>query len=67
MSRVEENKEMIEHFVKAAMEAGSGTYEEMVTWHFGAMNSFLSDISKSLAIIADNMSIPTEEEGSEKE
>lgn len=67
MNRVEENKEMIEHFVKAAMEAGSGTYEEMVTWHFGAMNSFLSDISKSLAIIADNMSIQTGAEGSDKE
>lgn len=66
MSRVEENKEMIEHFVKAAMEAGSGTYEEMVTWHLGAMNSFLSDISKSLAVIADSMSSPTGAEGSEE-
>ena len=67
MNRVEENKEMIEHFVKSAMEAGCGTYEEMVTWHLGAMNSFLSDISKSLAIIADNMSSPTVAESEDKE
>ena len=28
----------------------------MVTWHLGAIDSFLSDISVSLAVIADNMS-----------
>lgn len=66
MSRVEENKKMIEHFVKSAMETGSGKYEEMVTWHLGAMNSFLSDISKSLAVIADSMSSQTGAEGSEE-
>ena len=67
MNRVEENKEMIEHFVKSAMEAGCGTYEEMVTWHLGAINSFLSDISKSLAVIADSMQCQKGSEGSDKE
>ena len=55
MKRVEENKEMIVHFAKNAMEVGSGTYEEMVAWHLGTMNSFLMDISKSLAMIADKI------------
>lgn len=62
MSRVEENHEMIVHFAKSAMETGKGTYEEMVAWHLGTMNSFLMDISKSLAVIADKMSSPTGEE-----
>lgn len=65
MSRVEENKEVIEHFVKFAMEAGRGTYEEIVAWHLGAMNSFMADISKSLAVIADSMSSPTMAESEE--
>lgn len=67
MGRVKENKIMVEHFAKSAMETGSGTYEEMVAWQLGAMNSFLVDISKSLAIIADKMASPTGAEGSEEE
>lgn len=62
MSRVEENEEMIVHFAKSAMETSKGTYEEMVSWHLGAMNSFIMDISKSLAVIADKMASPTGEE-----
>ena len=67
MNRVEENEKMIKHFVKAATEMGSGEYKEVVGWHLGAMNSFLADISKSLAIIADNMSSPTVAESEDKE
>lgn len=56
MGRIEENKEVIEHFVKLVdMNMGSGSYEELVTWHLGAISSFLADISKSLAVIADSM------------
>ena len=66
MSRVEENQDMIVRFAKSAMEMGRGTYEEMVAWHLGAMNSFLTDTSKSLAMIADKMTSPTGAEGSEK-
>jgi hypothetical protein len=65
MNRVEENEKMIVHFAKSAMETGKGTYEEMVSWQLGAMNSFLMDISKSLAMIADKKVSPTGEEGSE--
>lgn len=67
MNRVKENKELIEHFVKSAMETGSGTYERMVSWHLGTMNSFLMDISKSLAMIADKIASPTGVESEDKE
>ena len=67
MSRAEENEKMIVHFTESAMKTGKGTYEEMVAWHLGAMNSFLTDISKSLAMIADKMASPTGAEGSDKE
>lgn len=67
MTRVEENEEMIVHFAKSAMETSKGTYEEMVSWHLGAMNSFIMDISKSLAVIADKMASPTGAERSDKE
>lgn len=53
MSRTEENAVMIKHFTEEAMKK-EGTFEEIVAWHLGAMNSFLTDISKSLAVIADN-------------
>lgn len=56
MSRVEENREIVSHFVTEAMKFPSGTYEEMIAWHLGTINSFLLDISKSLAVIADEMS-----------
>lgn len=67
MSRVEENHEMIVNFAKSAMETSKGTYEEMVAWHLGTMNSFLMDISKSLAMIADKMASPTGAESEDKE
>ena len=56
MSRVEENLEVISHAVTEAMKNPSGTYEEMIIWHLGTMDSFLLDISKSLAVIADAIS-----------
>lgn len=56
MNRVEANEKLIRHFYKEALKNQRGTFEEMVTWHLGAINSILSDISVSLAVIADNMS-----------
>ena len=53
MSRTKDNANMIMYFAKEAEIAKSGTYEEMVTWNLGAISSFLMDISKSLAMIAD--------------
>lgn len=66
MRRVEENKEVVKHFVKSGMEMSGGAYEEIVSWHLGVMSSFLVDISKSLAVIADSMSSQTGAEGSEE-
>lgn len=56
MNRVEANAKLINHFRKEALKNPQGTFEEVVTWHLGAIDSFLSDISVSLAVIADNMS-----------
>lgn len=66
MSRIEENKEAIKEFIKSAVEKNR-TNEEMVVWQIGAMNCFLADISKSLAVIADNISSHTGEERSEEQ
>ena len=55
MSRTEDNANMIMYFAEEAEIAKSGTYEEMVTWNLGAISSFLMDISKSMAMTADNI------------
>lgn len=55
MYREKENKEVIEYFMKAAKEKPSGTFEEIVIFNLGVIATALSDISKSLAIIADNV------------
>lgn len=55
MSRENENKEVIEHFIKAATEKPNGTFEEIAIFNLGVIATVLSDISKSLAIIADNV------------
>ena len=61
MGRIEENRDVTKHFIEEAIQNPTGTFEQMIAWHLGAMNSFLNDISKSLAIIADKA------EGSDKE
>lgn len=53
MNRENENKETIEWFIKAAKEKPSGTFEEIVIFNLGIIATVLSDISKSLAVIAD--------------
>lgn len=55
MNRENENKEIIEHFIKAAKEKQAGTFEEVALFNLGVIATVLSDISKSLAIIADNV------------
>lgn len=59
MSRVEANTGLVKHFCEEASKTPSGTFEEMIAWHLGTMNSFLMDISVSLAVIADKMASPT--------
>lgn len=53
MTRIEENKMVIYEMDKRAKDKPSGTYEEMVTFQLGAIASMLTDISRSLAILAD--------------
>lgn len=54
MTRVEENKIIVDKMIKRATQKPSGTYEEMVTFHLGTIATMLTDISKSLAALADN-------------
>ena len=53
MTRVEENKMVVYEMTKRAERHPTGTYEELVTFHLGTIASMLTDISKSLAILAD--------------
>lgn len=50
MTRKEENAEMIKNFSKSF----TGTKDEGILYLLGAISSGLIDISKSLAILADN-------------
>lgn len=53
MSRVEENKELVEVMTNLAKEKPSGTFEEITNFQLGTIATMLGDISKSLAILAD--------------
>lgn len=53
MTRQEENKKIIEIMMEKQKEKPNGTYEEIVTFQLGTIATMLTDISKSLAIIAD--------------
>lgn len=55
MTRLEENRMIIDELTKRAESQPTGTYEEMVTFQLGAIASMLTDISKSLAILADKV------------
>ncbi len=53
MTRLEENGIVIDEMTKRAKSKPTGTYEGMVTFQLGVIATMLSDISKSLAILAD--------------
>lgn len=53
MNRQEENRTTIDFMLKEAVAKPEGTYNEMITFQLGAIATMLTDISKSLAIIAD--------------
>ena len=65
MNREKENKELIEHFLKAAEKKPAGTFEEIALFNLGVIATALSDISKSLAIIADNVEAKDQDNESE--
>lgn len=53
MSRLEENKKVIEEMIKRAADKSPVTYQEMMTFQTDAIVNMLADISKSFAILAD--------------
>lgn len=53
MTRIEKNEMVIAEMCKRAKDKPTGTYEEMVTFQLGTIASMLTDISRSLAILAD--------------
>ena len=53
MTRVEENIMIIKQMVERMEEKPTGTYEEMIAFQLGTIATMLTDISKSLAILAD--------------
>lgn len=53
MTRLEENRMVVEKMTELSKLNPSGTYEEMVTFQLGAIATMLTDISKSLAILAN--------------
>lgn len=53
MTRLEENKLVIDEMAGRAESKPTGTYEEIVVFQLGVIATMLADISKSLAIIAD--------------
>lgn len=57
MTRLEENGMVINEAIKRAERQPTGTYEEMVTFQLGLIAAMLSDISKSLAILADKSEV----------
>lgn len=54
MTRYEENAMVVNEMIKRTERNPTGTYEEMVTFQLGTIATMLTDISKSLAIVADN-------------
>lgn len=54
MTRLEENVMIVNEMNKRAELKPTGSYEEMVTFQLGVIATMLADISKSLAIFADN-------------
>lgn len=55
MTRTEENEMVINEMLKRSKDKPTGTYEELVTFHLGTIATMLSDISKSLAILANKV------------
>ena len=53
MTRLEENRMVVDEMFKGVKRNPSGTYEETVTFQLAVIATMLTDISKSLAILAD--------------
>lgn len=55
MTRREENRIVVDKMIKISECNPSGPYEQMVTLQLSTIAVMLTDISKSLAILADNV------------
>lgn len=53
MTRREENKNVVDKMIEISGDNPSGSYEQMVTLQLSTIAVMLTDISKSLAILAD--------------
>ncbi len=53
MTRLEENGDLVDKVNKIVEQNPTGTYEKMVAFQLGIIATMLTDISKSLAILAD--------------
>lgn len=57
MTRLEENRIVVDEMTKRAESKPTGTYEEMVVFQLGVIATMLADISKSLAAICYKVEI----------
>ena len=55
ITRLEENNNVVDEMFKRVKRKPFGTYEEMVTFQLTTIATMLTDISKSLAILADKV------------
>ena len=53
MKRIKENRKVIDEMLESVERSPRGTYEQMVVFQLGMISTLLTDISKSLAILAD--------------
>lgn len=53
MTRLEENGMIVNRMVESAKRNPAGTYNDMVVFQLCTIATMLTDISKSLAILAD--------------
>lgn len=61
MTRLEENGDLVDKVNKIVQQNPKGFYQEMVAFQLGIIATMLTDISKSLAILANK----AESEGKE--
>ena len=61
MTRLEENKLVIEEMTRKVECKPTGTYEEMVSFQLCVIATMLADMSKSFAVIADKLEVRDKE------
>lgn len=61
MTRLKENKIVIDEMAKREESNPTWTYEAMVTFQLGVISTMLADMSKSLAILADKAESDSQE------